>query len=108
MEINFTFRNLEKSDALKQHALDKLKRLNKYLIKPTTAHIIFHVERFQHIVEVTLNANGIQHVSHEKDEDMYTSLDKAISKLERQLKKYKERMKEHKIQKNKPDGQMPL
>jgi len=54
------------------------------------------VERFNHVVEMTLNANGIQYISHEKSEDMYTSIDKAVTKLERQLKKYKERLKEHK------------
>lgn len=96
METTFTFRNLEVSDALKGLTLKKLERLNKYLVKPTKVHIIFHVERFQHIVEIALNANGIQYVSHEKAVDMYTSLDGAIHKLERQLKRYKERLKTHK------------
>ncbi|MBI5300418.1 MAG: ribosome-associated translation inhibitor RaiA [Deltaproteobacteria bacterium] len=96
METTFTFRNINASDALKTHTLDKLTKLGKYLVKPTQAHIIFGVERFNHVVEVTLNANGIQYISHEKSEDMYTSIDKAVAKLERQLKKYKERLKEHK------------
>ena len=96
METTFTFRNLDTSEALKIHTLDKLEKINKYLIKPTKTHIIFHVEKFNHIVEVTLNANGIQYVSHEKSENMYTSIDKAVAKLERQLKKYKEQIKEHK------------
>lgn len=95
METTFTFRNIEASDALKKHTLQKLKRLKKYLVKATTAHVIFNTERFNHIVELTLNANGIQHVSHEKSEDMYTSIDKAVRKLERQLIKYKERLKNH-------------
>lgn len=96
METLFTFRNLKASEALKTHTLDKLDKISKYLIKPTKAHIIFNVERFNHRVEVTLNANGKQYVSHEKSEDMYTSIDKAVAKLERQLKKYKEQLKEHK------------
>lgn len=96
METTFTFRNLEASDALKTHTLIKLEKLNKYLIKPTKAHIIFNVERFHHIVECTVNANGVQYISHEKSEDMYTSIDKAVAKLERQLKKYKEQIKHHK------------
>ncbi|OGQ05300.1 MAG: ribosomal subunit interface protein [Deltaproteobacteria bacterium RIFCSPLOWO2_01_44_7] len=98
METTFTFRNIEASDALKTHTQTKLEKLKKYLIKPTQAHVIFNVERFNHLVEVTLNANGIQYISHEKSEDMYTSIDKAVAKLERQLRKYKERLKEHKPQ----------
>jgi len=96
METTFTFRNIEASDALKTHALDKLQKLGKYMIKPITAHIIFNKERFQHQVEITLNANGIQYVSHEKEPDMYASIDLAVAKLERQLKKYKEQLKKHK------------
>lgn len=96
MQTNFTFRNMDTSDALKTHALEKLDKLNKYLIKPIQAHVIFHVEKFNHIVEVTLTENGKQHISHEKSENMYTSIDKAVAKMERQLRKYKERLKEHK------------
>ncbi|MDO8527196.1 MAG: ribosome-associated translation inhibitor RaiA [Deltaproteobacteria bacterium] len=96
METTFTFRNFDTSDALKTHTLDKLDKIGKYLIKPTKIHVIFNVERFNQIVEVTLNANGVQYVSHEKSEDMYTSIDKAVAKLERQLKKYKEQLKKHK------------
>lgn len=96
METTFTFRNIEASDALKNHTLDKLKRLDKYLIKPEKIHVIFQVERFQHIVEVTLNANGVPYISHEKASDMYASIDGAMTKLERQLKRYKEQLKKHK------------
>ena len=95
METSFTFRNLETSDALKEHTLAKLNRIQKYLVKPTKVHIIFNVNKFNHSVEFTLNANGIQHISHETDKDMYASIDKAVTKLERQLKKYKEQLKEH-------------
>ena len=87
---------MEASDALKNHTLDKLHKLDKYLVKPETAHIIFNVERFQHTAEVTLNANGIRYISHEKALDIYASIDGAMAKLERQLKKYKERLKRHK------------
>lgn len=96
METTFTFRNIEPTETLKTHTLGKLDKLSKYLIKPTKAHVIFNVERFNHLVEVTLNANGVQYISHEKSEDMYTSIDRAVTKLERQLKKYKEQLKKHK------------
>lgn len=96
MDTTFTFRNLEVSEPLKSLTLKKMGRLDKYLVKPITAHIIFNVERFQQQIEITLNANGIQYVSHEKAPNMYTSIDGAIAKLERQLKRYKEQIKRHK------------
>lgn len=87
---------MEASDALKGHALSKLEKLYKYLVKPETVHIIFNVERFVHIAEVTLHANGVPYVSHEKAPDIYAAIDGAVAKLERQLKKYKEKLKKHK------------
>ena len=99
MQTSYTFRNLITSDALKTHAVEKLRKLDKYLLKPIEAHVIFNVERHehkpQHFVEITLTANGIQHVSHESSDDMYTSLNKAVSKLEAQLRRQKEILKEH-------------
>lgn len=99
MQTSYTFRNLDATDALKMHAGDKLNKLDKYLVKPIEAHVIFNVERQehkpQHFVEITLTANGIKHVSHESSDDMYTSLNKAVSKLEAQLRRQKEILREH-------------
>lgn len=96
METHFTFRNIDASEALKNHTLEKLSKLNKYLIKPTNTHIIFSTVKFHHQVEITLNANGVQYITQEMSEDMYGSIDKAVQKMERRLKKYKEQLKSHK------------
>lgn len=96
METTFTFRNMDSTDALRSHALDKLTKLKKYLIKPGSAHVIFNVEKFNHIAEVTLVANGTRYVSHQQSNDMYMSIDAAIKKLEKQLRNHKERVKGHK------------
>ena len=96
METTFTFRNIEATNALKGHAADKLAKLKKYMIKPEHAHVIFKVESATHITEITLVANGKRYVCHQLSNDMYTSIDGAIKKLEKQLSKNKERVKEHK------------
>lgn len=95
MEVNVTFRHAEPSEVLKNHIHEKITKLSKYFIKPTIAHIILNVEGSRHIAEITFseshnlfNAKGASH-------DMYQSLDAAIAKIERQLKKYKEKIKGH-------------
>src|SRR3989338_789489 len=93
METTFTFRNIESTEALKSHTLTKLEKLKKILVKPEKAHVILVVKKFNHQVEITINANGTQYVSHEVSENMYTSIDEAVHKLERQLGKYKEKLK---------------
>ncbi|MBU4484135.1 ribosome-associated translation inhibitor RaiA [bacterium] len=97
METTFTFRNIEATDAIKDHTSQKLEKIKKFLIKPLNVHIILSIEKFRHQAEITLNADGIQHVSRQQSEDLYTSIDQAVDKLMKQVKKHKERVKAHKV-----------
>jgi putative sigma-54 modulation protein len=95
METTYTFRNMEATEALRTYASEKLTKLKKYTVKPGNAHIIFNVEKFNHIVEITLVANGIRYVGTHRSNDMYTSIDSAVDKVKKQLRNYKERLKGH-------------
>lgn len=95
MEVNVTFRHAESSEVLKTHIHEKMQKLAKYFIKPTQAHVILNVDGPLHVVEISFAENHSLFNSREESHDMYISLDKAISKIERQLKKYKEKIKGH-------------
>ena len=97
MQVNITFRNMFATEALRNHVEDKLGRVvDKYLDKVSEAHVTLSLERYLHHADINLHA-GIFHVrGKEKSEDMYASIDMAVDKIERQLKKYKERLKSHK------------
>jgi len=96
IETTFTFRNTDATEALRTHAIDKLGRLQKYLIKPAAAHFIFKVEGARHIAEITLNVKGGRFVGTDTSNDMYTSIDGAVDKIRKQISRNKERTKEHK------------
>lgn len=96
MDTNFTFRNLEPTEGLKTHALQKIGKVKKYLIKPITAHVIFSHDKFRQRCEVTLVDNGIEYIGSETSTDMYQSIDRAVERIVRQLKRKKERVKGHK------------
>lgn len=96
LDPRFTFRNIEATDGLKTHALSKLAKLNKLILKPIGMHVIFNVEHMDHIVEITLSANGHQYVVSDKSDNMYASIDGAVHKLLAQLKKARDRVKQHK------------
>ncbi|TMA20220.1 MAG: ribosome-associated translation inhibitor RaiA [Deltaproteobacteria bacterium] len=96
MQVNITFRNMFATDALRNHVQDKLgKVVDKYLDKVTEAHVTLSVERYLHHADVNLHAGHFHVRGKEKSEDMYASIDMAIDKIERQLKKHKERLKNH-------------
>ena len=96
MEPMFTFRHLEATEGLKDHTREKLRKLDKYVIKPMNAHAIFTIERFTHVAEITLSANGHRYVGVGKSNDMYPSIDEAVEKLLKQLKRDRDRIKGHK------------
>jgi putative sigma-54 modulation protein len=96
MQITTTFRHIESSEALKSYAGEKLERVQKYIDEPIVAQVFLTVEKIRHIAEVTITAKGITIKASEETNDMYAAIDAVVDKIERQLRRYKERIKEHK------------
>lgn len=92
MEINVRGKNIEATPALVDYAHKKLGKLDKHFEKSTDAQVVLSVIKEEHIVEVTLNLNGLILRGEESTGDMYASIDMVVDKLERQVKKYKTRM----------------
>jgi len=96
MEITVTFRHVESTDALRDYAKEKVSRINKYAGAPAEVAIVLSLEKRRHTAEITLSTDGITINAKEVTEDMYSSIDLAVDKLERQVKKHKEKIKDHK------------
>ena len=96
MQITTTFRHMEQSDALKSYAEEKLERVKKYIDEPIVVQVFLTVEKIRHMAEVTIAAKGITIKAAEESNDMYASLDAVSDKIERQLRRFKERIKAHK------------
>lgn len=96
MQISTTFRHMEHSDALKNYAEEKLERIKKYVDEPIVAQVYLTVEKIRHIVEISISAKGVTTKASEATNDMYAAIDAVIDKIERQLRRYKERLKGHK------------
>lgn len=95
MQINITFRHVEPSDGLKSYATEKVDRLTKYFDGVVEGHVVLGLEKIRHIVEVTLQANGTRVNGREENADFYSAIDNVVDKLERQLVRYKEKIKRH-------------
>jgi putative sigma-54 modulation protein len=98
MQVNITFRHLEPTEALKTHAKEKVEHVQRYIDRPSGAHVVLYVENLVHHADITMKAGSFLVRGQAKSPDMYASIDQAAEKLERQLKKHKDRLKDHKAQ----------
>src|SRR3972149_6097211 len=96
MIISVTFRNSEGEAWQREYVEEKLKKLKKYVDYPVEAHIVLSVEKFRNVAEINLSGNGLNINAKEEEKDMHSAIDNAIVKIERQLKKHKEKIRGHK------------
>ena len=99
MQLSTTFRHMDGSQAVREYTADKLEKIKKYFQKgPISAHATFSVERgFNHCVDLSITLpNGIAINAKETTEDMYSSIDLAAARIERQVRKWKEKIRDHK------------
>ena len=95
MQVTVTFRHIEPTEPLRQYAADKVQRLSKYLHRPMGAHVILSVLKKNHRAEINLSANGTSLFSEEVTNDLYSAIDLALDKIERQVKKLSAKRKNH-------------
>jgi len=97
MQINVTFRHMETSEPVRNYVEEKLTKVKKYIDEPVDAQVVLSVEKkIRHKAEVTLAAKGIIIKAKEETSDMYAAIDGVLDKLDRQLKRYKDKIKKHK------------
>ena len=84
-------KHLQVTDGLREHAEQRLQRLEKYFGNIREATVIESIEGGQHRVEVTLEGDGLLLRGEERTENMYASLDRVVEKLEQRVKKFKEK-----------------
>jgi putative sigma-54 modulation protein len=96
MQITTTFRHMESSEPLKAYAQEKIEKVQRYIDEPIVVQVFLTVEKIRHLAEITITARGITIKASEETNDMYAAIDAVTDKIERQLRRYKERIKEHK------------
>ena len=98
MQVSVTFRQMDPTPALKEHAADRVQKIAKYVanLESSDASVVLSIEKYMHKADITINSRGLMIRGSEKSDDMYASIDRAIDKIERQLKRYREKVKRHK------------
>lgn len=92
MKFNIIGRNIEVTPGLRAAVEDKIGRLEKFFNKETEANVTLSVEKDRQKIEVTIPVKGSVIRSEQVSNDMYVSIDLVEEVIERQLKKYKNKI----------------
>lgn len=95
MQINLTARHLDITDAIRSYVQNKFERLERHFDHMTNVHVILSVEKLRQKAEASFHVSGHDVYADAEHEDMYAAIDGLIDKLDRQVLKHKEKMKNH-------------
>src|SRR6266542_3784294 len=98
MQLSVTFRHMDSTEALQTYAKEKVERIRKYFPDPIKAHVVFICDRgYTHSAYVIIMLNYVLFIKGiEATEYMYSSVDLVMAKIERQVRRYKEKIRSHK------------
>jgi putative sigma-54 modulation protein len=98
MNINVTCRHMEVSEALREHAIARVNETLADFPRVEDVHVILDVQRkIHHVAEVVVHAKNHIHAEGKAETtDMYVSIDEAVEKVQRQLRKKRDKIQDHK------------
>jgi putative sigma-54 modulation protein len=91
MRLNFTARHYKSSPRLKEYAQNEVSRLEKFYDGIISCEIVLDYQKDIQIAEIHITVYGQKLTVVEKTDDIYKSIDLAVQKMERKLKRYKEK-----------------
>ncbi len=95
MQLNVSGHHVEVTDSLRGYVESKIERLERHFDLVSDVHCILTVEKLRHKAEAKVNVNGGTIFAETTEEDMYAAIDGLVDKLDRRVRKHKEKMADH-------------
>ncbi|MBN2311049.1 MAG: ribosome-associated translation inhibitor RaiA [Candidatus Hydrogenedentes bacterium] len=89
------------TDALRSHIEGRLEKVRGHFDRVIDAEVVLSIEKHRHIAEITLHANGVHIHGKESSSDMYASVDAVVDKLDKQVRRFKDRISRGQARKGK-------
>jgi len=100
MKLTVAGIKIKMSQGIEDHLHKKIEKSLKSLPESADVHVALTVEKYRHFAEVTVKDKGYTVHGESETDDLYTAMDEAVEKAEKQLKKHKDRSKTLKIKQN--------
>ena len=97
--ISLQGRHVQVTEGMKDHAIDKISKIEKFSDRLIDVQVTMDIQKLDHRVDVLLRDGHIRIRAQATSNDMYTSIDRAVGRIQRQLRKYRQRLKDHQAKK---------
>ncbi|MCD6271579.1 MAG: ribosome-associated translation inhibitor RaiA [Deltaproteobacteria bacterium] len=108
MQTNVMFKNLDHSEDLKSYVQGKLDRFDKLLDNPAMATVVLSMQKFRRIAEINISGDRLNIKGKEETEDIYSAIDNVLDKLQKQIKKNKQKTRTHRGVRNEKIQTIPV
>jgi putative sigma-54 modulation protein len=95
MQLSVTGQQIDVTDSLRDYVSSKIEKIERHFDLVSDVHCILKVEKLRHTAEATVNVNGGKIYADSTEQDMYAAIDSLVDKLDRQVRKYKEKLGDH-------------
>ena len=95
MQINIDGHHVELTDSMQEYIRSKMTRIERHFDQVVDVHVVLSVEKQRQMAEATIHVAGNNLHAHSESEDMYAAIDALLDKLDRQVKKHKEKLTDH-------------
>jgi len=95
MQVHITGRHVEITEGIREHVYGKVERTLIDFPRVEDVRIILELQKLLHTAEVLVQGKNIHVEGKSSSENMYTSIDEALEKAERQLRKLRQKVQDH-------------
>ena len=106
MKLNFTFKHIDRSEALETYTAEQLEDISRFLLKNGHGQVLFSKKNHEYTIEVSVNTKERYFRAHAFDNDPYHAVDQAITKLEKQFLKTKKVVQHYKSKPLSKEGKL--
>ena len=95
MQLNVSGHHVEVTASLRGYVASKIEKIERHFDLVSDVSCILTVEKLRHKAEATIKVNGGTIYADSTEEDMYAAIDGLVDKLDRRVRKYKEKLVDH-------------
>ncbi|MEQ8234919.1 MAG: ribosome-associated translation inhibitor RaiA [Gammaproteobacteria bacterium] len=95
MQISIDGHHVDVTESMQDYIRTKMTRIERHFDQVVDVHVVLSVEKQRHKAEATIHVAGNTIHAHSENDDMYAAIDLLLDKLDRQVKKHKEKLTNH-------------